>query len=124
MILTDLEPWRAHAACIGTDPRYFFPANGENPDTVDPVADRLCEGCPVDLDYWAERDGAPGQLVVIGGHEEGPDVIPCPAIITTEANLVHVALRLDEIEVARLAQGGTLWLTTWGGLPIHLVEVV
>jgi hypothetical protein len=37
--------------------------------------------------------------------------------------VIHVAYQLDEIEVAHLARGGTLWLTTYGGLPIHLIEV-
>lgn len=74
--------------------------------------------------YWTERDPSPQQFVIMGGPEEGPDVIPCPCLVAREANVVHVAYRLDEIEVAALAQGGTLWLTTWGGLPIHLVEVV
>lgn len=75
--------------------------------------------------YWAERDGIPGLRCVIGGPEEGDDVIPCPALVTvTDGPLVRVAFQLDEIEVAALAQGGTLWFTTWGGLPVHLVEVV
>jgi hypothetical protein len=73
--------------------------------------------------YWAGRDGCPQQPVVIGGPEEGPDVIPCPALIAPGANVVHVAYRLDEIEVAHLVRGGTLWLSTWGGLPIHRIEV-
>lgn len=60
----------------------------------------------------------------MGGPEEGPDVIPCPCLVANDAGVVHVAMTLDEIEVAALAQGGTLWLSTWGGLPIHLVEVV
>lgn len=79
---------------------------------------------PDQVAYWEERDPGPQRQTVIGGPAEGPDVIPCPALICPAANVVHVALQLDEIEVARLAQGGTLWLTTWGGLPIHLVEVV
>ncbi len=75
--------------------------------------------------YWAERDGSPGTRHIIGGPDEGDDVIPCPALVAhADGVLVHVALQLDEIELARLAQGGTLWLTTWGGLPVHLVEVV
>ena len=74
--------------------------------------------------YWTERDGCEQHEVVMGGPEEGPDVIPCPCLVANDVNCVHVALELDEIEVAHLAQGGTLWLTTWGGLPIHLVEVV
>ncbi len=74
--------------------------------------------------YWEDRDGAPAARLVIGGPEEGSDVIPCPALIVPDARMYHVALQLDEIEVARLAQGGTLWLSTWGGLPVHLIEVV
>lgn len=73
--------------------------------------------------WWADQDGAESTGVVIGGPAEGPDVIPCPALVCTAAGVVHVAYQLDEIEVAHLAQGGTLWLTTWGGLPIHLVSV-
>lgn len=74
--------------------------------------------------YWCLRDMSSQRSVVIGGPEEGPDVIPCPALVASDANMVHVAYQLDEIELAALARGGTLWLTTWGGLPIHLVEVV
>lgn len=74
--------------------------------------------------YWSERDGSDVARVVIGGPAEGPDVIPCPAIVSVAAGMIHVAYRLDEIELAALAQGGTLWLTTWGPLPIHLLEVL
>lgn len=76
------------------------------------------------IDYWTDRDGDVSLMSVIGGPEEGDGVIPCPALVNSAQRVVHVAYRLDEIEVARLANGGTLWLTTWGGLPIHLVEVV
>lgn len=85
---------------------------------------------PEQQNWWDERDGAPNTLLVIGGPAEGPDVIPCPTVVSDPVamgdhvgRIFHVALQLDEIEVAHLAQGGTLWLTTWGGLPIHLVEV-
>lgn len=74
--------------------------------------------------YWAVRDLSVQVAVVIGGPEEAPDVIPCPALITPDRSRAHVAYQLDEIEVAALAQGGTLWMTTWGGLPIHSLEVV
>jgi hypothetical protein len=88
-----------------------------------------------EITYWTERDRGDQRQVVIGGPEEAPDVIPCPALVSTVFVLdddssmaahqeVHVAYQLDEIEVAHLANGGTLWLTTWGGLPVHLVEVV
>lgn len=74
--------------------------------------------------YWSDRDGGSDVArVVIGGPEEGPDVIPCPAVVSPEAGMIHVAYALDEIELAALAQGGTLWLTTWGPLPVHLLEV-
>ena len=76
------------------------------------------------IGYWSDRDGCPQSLVSIGGPEEGPTVIPCPALVAREVNQIHVAWQLNEIELAQLAQGGTLWLTTWGGLPIHLIEVV
>jgi hypothetical protein len=79
---------------------------------------------PHEVDYWRDRDGCEQHYQVIGGPEEGPDVIPCPALVAPGVNVVHVAMQLDEIEVAALAQGGRLWLTTWGGLPIHLIEVV
>lgn len=77
--------------------------------------------------YWIERDGCDQTLMLIGGPEEAPDVIPCPALVADQApglRMVHVALTLNEIELAQLARGGTLWLTCWGGLPIHLVEVI
>lgn len=80
-----------------------------------------------DLAYWADQDPIP---TVIGGPPSEPDCIPCPAIITTSDALasgpnqaVRVPYELDEIELAHLARGGTLWLTTWGGLPIHMLEV-
>ena len=60
---------------------------------------------------------------MIGGPAEGPDVIPCPALVAAGVNCVHVAVQLDEIELAHLVHGGTLWLTTWGGLPVHLLSV-
>lgn len=89
------------------------------------------EPTPGQVLYWTARDGGEQRSVIIGGPEEGPDVIPCPALVGTMFTdeevaqpVVHVAYRLNEIEVAALATGGTLWLTTWGGLPIHLVEVV
>lgn len=82
------------------------------------------EATPEQVAYWTERDGCEQQPVIMGGPEEGPDVIPCPTLIARGVNCCHVAMRLDEIEVAHLATGGTLWLTTWGGLQIHLVEVV
>jgi hypothetical protein len=80
--------------------------------------------------YWRHVEGCEHHSVVIGGPTEGPEVIPCPALIAPMGldgppgcPITHVAYELDEIEVAALARGGTLWLTTWGGLPIHELRV-
>lgn len=61
--------------------------------------------------------------LVLGGPEEGDGVIPCPTLVSS-AGVWRVAYQLDEIEVAALAQGGTLWLSTWSQLPIHRIEVI
>jgi len=75
-------------------------------------------------DMWSELDGGRGnKAYVIGGPEEGDDVIPCPALVTDDQQFFHVAYQLDEIELAALAHGGTLWLTTLGHLPVHQVAV-
>jgi len=79
--------------------------------------------------YWADLE--PSAPIVISGPAEAPDVIPCPAIITRsnatgdsgDVPIVRVAYELDEVELAHLAKGGTLWLSCWGGLPIHMLEV-
>jgi hypothetical protein len=80
-----------------------------------------------DLGYWVDYDPVPQ---VIGGPPSEPDCIPCPAVVTRDVRdgregqvIVRVPFELDEIELAHLARGGTLWLSTWGGLPIHMMEV-
>lgn len=90
---------------------------------------------PEQLAYWRERDGVEVLPAVIGGPDEAPDVIPCPAVISAivierdghepaVGACHHVAYELNEIELTALAKGATLWLTTWGGLPIHHLEVI
>ena len=79
-----------------------------------------------DLRYWA--DYAPRSVTYAA---DDPETSPCPAIITDAPDLygvvgrlvVRVPWTLDEIELAHLAKGGTLWLSTWGGLPPHMIEV-
>lgn len=78
---------------------------------------------PDDGDRWAEADGGPNIIAVIGGPEEGDDIIPVPALVSTLANVVHVRYRLTPGEVDRLTAGADLWLTTWGALPIHRLDV-
>jgi hypothetical protein len=83
-----------------------------------------------EVEHFDVRDAeaiAPEQVVffrmMMGGPEEGDDVIPCPTLISS-AGVWRVAYQLDEIEVAALAQGGTLWLSTWSQLPVHRLEVI
>ncbi len=45
------------------------------------------------------------------------------ALESAEAAEIHVAWQPDEIDLVRLAHGGTVWLTTLGGLPPHRLEV-
>ena len=74
--------------------------------------------------YWSDLDPV---RVKFGAPEGMADCDPCPALVTTDttgrASVVRVAWELDEIELAQLARGGTLWLSVWGGLPPHMLEV-
>lgn len=93
-----------------------------------------------DLGYW-------GDFVCerVTFAADDPDTIPCPALATLVPDphgvvgtyVVRAAWQLDEIELAHLATGGTLWVTVelvvdleppalrwaWGGLPPHMLEV-
>lgn len=81
-----------------------------------------------DLAYWADLDPRPATFAA-----DDETFLPCPAIITRDVEpgtgnvgdgvVVRVPWTLDEIELAHLAAGGTLWLSTWGGLPPHSLEV-
>ena len=77
-----------------------------------------------DMAYWSGLN--PVSTVISGPGEVEADITPCPAIITDGGPLggvVRVPWTLNEIELGHLARGGTLWLSTWGGLPIHVLEV-
>ncbi len=74
--------------------------------------------------YWGDLNPRPATFTGPGEIEAG--VEPCPAIVTDGDQfgpVVRVAWTLSEIELAHLARGGTLWLSTWGGLPMHMLEV-
>lgn len=78
-----------------------------------------------DLAYWSALNPRPATFGPPLGSE---DVAPCPAIVTTDDmasghDVVRVPWQLDEIELVHLAKGGTLWLSMWGGLPPHMLEV-
>ena len=75
---------------------------------------------PADLDYWAALDPQPARYTRPGETDEG--IEPCPALNLSTGEIA-VPWTLDEIELAHLANGGTLWLSTWGQLPVHSLEV-
>lgn len=80
-----------------------------------------------DIDYWRELN--PVMRTFTTPEEVDAGVEPCDALVTDDqlgdqfGKVVRVPWRLDEIELAHLANGGTLWLSTWGGLPMHMLEV-
>ena len=76
-----------------------------------------------DLAYWADANPRPATFTAPGEIEAGVD--PCPGLIADSdlGKVCLVAWTLDEIELAHLACGGTLWLSTWGGLPVHRLLV-
>lgn len=77
-----------------------------------------------DLVYW---DGLNPRVVSFTAPVEiEAGIEPAPGIITDGDEFGHVcrvAITLDEIEITHLARGGTLWLSTWGGLPPFMLEV-
>lgn len=73
-----------------------------------------------DLDYWAERNPRPVRFTGPGEEEQG--IEPCPSLVL-DGDEVAVPWALNEIELAHLARGGTLWLVTRHGLPIHGLHV-
>ncbi len=77
--------------------------------------------------YWrSDPNIVATKAVVIGGPPSEPDCVPAPAVLTLTqegATIVRVPLKLDEIELAHLAKGGTVWLSTWGHLPMFMLEV-
>jgi hypothetical protein len=81
-----------------------------------------------DLAYWADLDPHPATFTGPGEVEAG--VKPCEALVTRDSHgdefgdVVRVPWQPTEIELAMLARGGTIWLSTWGGLPMHMLEVV
>lgn len=80
------------------------------------------------LAYWSDFETRVATFTAPEEQEVG--IEPALGIITEPrepADLgvacVRVAWKPNEIDVAALAQGGTIWLSTWGGLPPHQIEV-
>lgn len=77
-----------------------------------------------DFAYWAAQN--PRAVTYTGPGEIEAGIEPCPAMLTDGDEfgpVVRVPVVLDEIELAHLAKGGTIWLSTWGGLPVFMLEV-
>lgn len=91
---------------------------------MEPVTDLTAEL----LAPWAEHY-SDARLAVFTSPADPPGCIPCPGVITRDVedgrafDVIRVAWKPNEIDLAHLAQGGTIWLSTWGGLPAHLLEV-
>lgn len=77
-----------------------------------------------DLAYWADQmDAAPITMKAPPGMDDCDD---CSAIVTTNdrgERVIRTAWKPEPEDLAHLANGGTVWLSTWGGLPPHMLEV-
>lgn len=88
--------------------------------------DIVREFTPAHLAYWSDFDC---RVTRFGAPEDSVGVEPALAIVTApvaKADLgmvVRVGWRPNEVDLAHLARGGTIWLSTWGGLPMHRLEV-
>lgn len=83
---------------------------------------------PEHLLYWRDFDARVS--VFTAPSERAVGIEPAVGVVTQPkepADLgvpcVRVAWKPDEIDLAHLAHGGTIWLSTWGGLPPHMLEV-
>jgi hypothetical protein len=75
------------------------------------------------MGYWA---GYPAHLVRFQPPTDGPaNCSPVATVVThtDDGSVVRVPWRVDDIEVDQLRRGGTLWLSQWGGLAPHALEV-
>lgn len=82
-------------------------------------------------DRWTWAALHPREFNFTGPGEREHNIEPCPAIVTDDevgggqfGKVVRVPWTLDADELALLNNGGTLWLSTWGSLPIHSMMVL
>lgn len=57
------------------------------------------------------------------GAPSGMEDEVAPAEVLSGGDEIHVPWQPDEVDLARLAHGGTVWLTVIGRLPPHRIEV-
>lgn len=80
------------------------------------------------LHYWDDYDA---KVCTFTTPDEGAVGIKPAVGVVTQPNdpadlgvpCVRVAWKPNEVEMAQLIEGGTIWLSTWGGLPPHMLEV-
>lgn len=72
-------------------------------------------------DFVQWPDGARVVMHPAPGDEEEVEAAECLAEMGGGA--IHVPWQPDELDVAALANGGTVWLTVLGGLAPHKIEV-
>lgn len=72
--------------------------------------------------YWADQEPL---LKVFSCPDDMPDCVPAQAFVTTSGDevVVRTAWRPSLADVEALKDGGVIWLSTWGGLPPHMLEV-
>ncbi|MDP1795202.1 MAG: hypothetical protein Q8K63_13785 [Acidimicrobiales bacterium] len=79
------------------------------------------------LAYWqSDPTIARIQPLTIGGPPEEPDCEPVPAIATVSGEgdgIFRVGLTAGDVATTMLAQGGLLWLSMWGRVAPHSLEV-
>jgi hypothetical protein len=76
------------------------------------------------LAHW--EDQARAEPIVMKAPAGLDGCTDCAAVDTTNEHgerVIRVAWKPNEVELAHLARGGTIWLSTWGGLPPHMLEV-
>ena len=80
------------------------------------------------LDYWSDFDAQVSTFTA--PNEQAVGIEPALGIVTQPQDAldlgvpcVRVAWKPNEIDLAHLARGGTVWLSCWGGLPPHMLEV-
>jgi hypothetical protein len=83
---------------------------------------------PEHLAYWSDFEARVCTFTAPEEREVG--IEPATGIITSPkdpadlgVSCVRVAWKPDEVDMANLIHGGTIWLSTWGGLPPHMLEV-
>ncbi len=75
-----------------------------------------------DKAYWADYLH---HEVTFTAPDDPPDCVPCPALVTEteDGPVVRVLWTLTKEERYAVSGGADLWLSTWGGLPPHSIEV-